>query len=83
MIMIGYSDGNKAYNVFDLTRRRCYIRRDIIFDERCCSSDTIIIEKVAHDDRNLKGMILIRVMVLKRNLQEEIPEFPSLEILMY
>ena len=54
MLMIGYSDGNKAYKVFDPITRRCYIRRDVIFDERCCSSDTIIIEKVAQADEEFE-----------------------------
>lgn len=39
--MVGYSDGNKAYRVFDQSARKLRIRRDVIFNENASEEQVI------------------------------------------
>lgn len=32
--MIRYNEGNKAYQLFDPVMKKCYIHRDVIFNEK-------------------------------------------------
>lgn len=32
--MIGYSEGNKIYRSFDPIAKKCYIRRNVIFNKK-------------------------------------------------
>lgn len=42
MMMVGCSDGNKAYRVYDSTTKKCYVRRDVKFDERSNGNEVIV-----------------------------------------
>lgn len=51
MIMIGYSDGNKAYKVYDPVTMKAYVRREVIFDEHSRFDNTVLIESPTQDDK--------------------------------
>lgn len=55
MMMIGYSEGNKAYRVFDPVSRKCYVRRDVIFGERPDGDELVIIKNAVQTESNEKG----------------------------
>lgn len=33
-LMVSYSEGNKVYRLFDVIAKKCYIHRNIIFNEK-------------------------------------------------
>lgn len=49
MMMVGYSKSNKAYRVYDPAARKCYIRRDVILDEKSDTNDVIIQSEPTRD----------------------------------
>lgn len=48
MMMVGYSEGNMAYRVYDSAARK-YIRRDVTFDEKSDTNDVIIQSEPTQD----------------------------------
>lgn len=80
MMMIGYSDGNKAYKVYDPALRKCYVRRDVVFDGRPFSDEVVIVGNDKNDVDDMKQGISeytdeLRES-LKRNPRAPIPRDP-------